>query len=88
MGLTVLTANDADEAIQILDSHPEIELLLTETRIPGGCMDGVQLAHHVRARWPPLTIIVMSGLTDTELSDLPLDSLEQIPIMSHRSLPR
>lgn len=75
MGLTALVANDADEAMAVLDSHPEIELLLTDIRMPAGSIDGVRLAHHVRDRWPPLKIIVMSGLIDIELSDLPLDSI-------------
>ncbi len=75
MGLTALVANHADEAMAVLDSHPEIELLLTDIRMPAGSMDGVRLAHHVRDRWPPLKIIVMSGLIDIELSDLPLDSV-------------
>jgi CheY-like chemotaxis protein len=74
LGLTVLAARDADEAIQLLDSHPEIELLLTDLKMPGS-MDGVRLAHHVRDRWPPVKIIVMSGLSQTALADLPEGSL-------------
>ena len=50
MGLVVLSASDADEAIALLDTHPEIELLLTDITMPGS-MDGVRLAHHVRHRW-------------------------------------
>jgi len=34
MGLIVLVANDADEAIGLLDSHPEIELLMTDIKMP------------------------------------------------------
>jgi CheY-like chemotaxis protein len=75
MGLTVVAANDAAEAILILDRHPEIELLLIDMWMPGGSMDGLQLAHQVRGRWPPLKIIVMSELIDVELSDWPLDSI-------------
>jgi len=75
MGLTPLAAGDADEAIALLDSHPEIELLLTDIKMPSGSMDGVRLAHHVRDRWPPVKIIVVSGLFDTDPADLPLDSI-------------
>jgi hypothetical protein len=38
-------------------------------------MDGVRLAHHVRDRWPPVRIIVASGMIETELSELPDDSI-------------
>jgi CheY-like chemotaxis protein len=75
MELTVVAANDAAEAILILDSHPEIELLLIDMWMPGGSMDGLQMAHQVRRRWPTLKIIVISELIDVELSDLPLDSI-------------
>ena len=69
-GYTVLEAVDADEAIQLLDVHREIEVLLTDKEIPGS-MDGVRLAHHVRDRWPPVKIIVSSGSRDIRPSDLP-----------------
>jgi len=74
MGLIVLTAADADEAILLLDAHAEIRLLLTDIMMPGS-MDGLRLAHHVRDRWPPVKIIVISGLVDTQLSELPADSI-------------
>jgi len=74
LGLVVLEANDADEAIAVLDAHPEIELMMTDIRMPGS-MDGARLAHHVRGRWPPVKIIVASGLVDTLLCDLPKGSV-------------
>jgi CheY-like chemotaxis protein len=74
MGLVVLSASDADEAIAILNIHPEIELLLTDITMSGS-MDGIRLAHHVRHRWPSVKIIVLSGLIGTPLSDLPRDSI-------------
>ncbi len=73
LGLKVLVAGDADEAIDLLDAHAEIELLLTDVTMPGS-MDGVRLAHHVRKRWPPIKILVTSGRPGTSLGDLPLGS--------------
>jgi CheY-like chemotaxis protein len=73
LGLAVVAAADADGAITLLDSHPEIELMLTDIRMSGS-MDGVKLAHHVRHRWPPVRIIVASGLA-TALEDLPRGSV-------------
>jgi CheY-like chemotaxis protein len=74
LGFTVLTADNADEAILLLDSRSDIELLLTDIQMPGS-MDGVRLAHHVATRWPPVKIIVMSGSPQFTLSDLPANSL-------------
>jgi CheY-like chemotaxis protein len=73
-GLVVLTASDADEAIALLDTHPEIEVLFTDIRMPGS-MDGIRLAHHVRHRWPPVKIIVASGRIETLLEELPPGSV-------------
>jgi len=74
LGLVVLAANNADEAIAQLDEHPEIELMMTDIRMPGS-MDGARLAHHVRGRWPPVKIIVASGWADAQHRDLPKGSI-------------
>ncbi len=73
LGMVVLAAADADEAIVLLDGHPDIELLLTDIKMPGS-MDGIRLAHHVRDRWPPVKIIVLSGLRNTRATQLPVES--------------
>ena len=74
MGMIALVADDADEAIVLLETHPEITVLFTDIRMAGS-MDGVRLAHHAFRRWPPIRIIVTSGLTPVDLASLPDDSL-------------
>jgi CheY-like chemotaxis protein len=74
LGLRVFSADNADDAIQLMESHPEIELLLTDIRMPGS-MDGIRLAHFVADRWPPVKIIVLSGNLATALSELPPESI-------------
>ena len=59
-GYAVLHATDADEAIKLLESHPEIRLLFTDVQMPGS-MDGVRLVEACRKRWPPVRIVVTSG---------------------------
>lgn len=59
-GFIVLEASNADEAINILNAHPEIRLMFTDIDMPGS-MDGLKLASAVRDRWPPVKIIVASG---------------------------
>jgi len=69
-GVAVLEAGSADEAIALLDGHPEIGFLVTDVEMPGS-MDGVRLAHHVRNRWPPVKILVVSGRLHVTLDQLP-----------------
>ena len=59
-GYEVLEAGSADEAIQELERHPDIRLVITDVDMPGS-MDGVRLAHFVRERWPSAALIVVSG---------------------------
>jgi len=65
-GFIVLEASNADDAIDILNAHPEIRLMFTDIDMPGS-MDGLKLAAAVRDRWPPVKIIVASG--HRQLSD-------------------
>ena len=67
-GFTPLEAVNADEAIAILESRPDISLLYTDVQMPGS-MDGLKLAHAVHGRWPHIKIILVSGqvaVTDDE----------------------
>ncbi len=59
-GFLVLEASNADDAIDMLNAHPEIRLMFTDIDMPGS-MDGLRLAAAVRNRWPPVKIIVASG---------------------------
>lgn len=74
IGLVVLEAADADEALGLFDAHAEIRLLFTDIRMPGS-MDGLRLAHRVRDRWPPIRVIVVSGELDTRPWQLPDNSV-------------
>jgi CheY-like chemotaxis protein len=60
-GFVTFMAEDALAALNICTSHPEaIDVLLTDVHMPGP-MDGLELAHHVRKRWPWIDIIVIAG---------------------------
>ena len=60
-GFLVYEAENADEAIRMLELHATIRFVFTDVNMPGS-MDGLKLAHYVRGRWPPIKIIVTSGL--------------------------
>jgi CheY-like chemotaxis protein len=61
-GFEAIGVKSADEAILILESRDDIRIVFTDVNMPGS-MDGIRLAHAVRHRWPPIEIIVTSGLT-------------------------
>jgi CheY-like chemotaxis protein len=69
-GFEVVEAANADEAIRILESRWDIRVVFTDIQMPGS-MDGLKLAHAVRNRWPPIKIIVTSGLEFLTAQDLP-----------------
>lgn len=73
LGLTVLTADNADQGLALLDKRPDIQFLITDIQMPGS-MDGIRLAHQAAERWPPIKILVVSGMFKTELSVLPAGS--------------
>jgi CheY-like chemotaxis protein len=72
-GYEALEAQDADEAIRILESRSDIDLVFTDVQMPG-TMDGIKLSHYIRDRWPPVRIMVASGKTILEESSLPVGS--------------
>lgn len=72
-GYEALEARDADEAIAILGTRNDIDLVFTDVHMPG-TMDGIKLAHYIRNRWPPVKVIVASGAAILEESSLPTGS--------------
>lgn len=59
-GYEVLTAADADRAIEMLESRVDIATVLTDIEIPGS-MNGLRLATAIRDRWPPVNVVMTSG---------------------------
>lgn len=73
-GYTVLSANNADAAIRILEARLDITLVFTDIDMPGS-MDGLKLAAFVRGRWPPMRIVIASGKHRPYPKDLPLNAV-------------
>jgi two-component system, response regulator PdtaR len=72
-GHTVIATFDADEAIRVLEKVPGIQLVITDINMPGS-MDGLRLAAAVRDRWPPIHLILVTGLGPPQRSELPAGS--------------
>lgn len=69
-GFDVVEAGNADEAMEILGSRPDIAVVFTDIQMPGS-MDGLKLAAKIRGCWPPIKIIATSGIVNVRKLDLP-----------------
>jgi two-component system, response regulator PdtaR len=69
-GFDVVEAGNADEAIAILESHPNIHIVFTDVQMPGS-MDGIKLSAFIRRRWPPIKLITTSGRVTLQEGELP-----------------
>ena len=72
-GYEVLTAANADEAIEVLESRNDINAVFTDIEMPGS-MDGLRLAAAVRDRWPPINIVVTSGKSRPRDAQMPTNT--------------
>ena len=64
LGYTVLEAADGASALALLARGGRVDALLTDVVMPG--MSGPELARRVRASWPNLPVIFISGYADPE----------------------
>lgn len=62
LGHTVIEANSARDALSILESNGEVDLLITDHAMPQ--MTGAQLIAEVGQRWPALPAILATGYAD------------------------
>jgi CheY-like chemotaxis protein len=56
----VVEAANADEALAVLQFTTDVALIVTDIRMPGS-MDGLELAKTVRAAFPEIRIVLISG---------------------------
>jgi two-component system, response regulator PdtaR len=84
-GFDVVEAENADEAILVLERRLDISVVFTDIQMPGS-MDGLKLAAAVRGRWPPIKIVATSGLLEIGQDDLP-SGIRFLPSLTvlHRS---
>jgi CheY-like chemotaxis protein len=62
-GYNVLEAANAPAAINVIDTYPNIDLLITDVGLPGG-MNGRQLAEAVRMRRKELKVLFITGYAE------------------------
>jgi DNA-binding NtrC family response regulator len=73
-GIDSVEAANADEALSILGSRPDIDVVFTDVNMPGS-MDGLELSRLVSQRWPALGIIITSGMVRLARSALAANTL-------------
>jgi len=73
-GYDVIAVANADDAIKVLESRNDIHTIFTDIDLPGS-MDGLKLAAAVRDRWPPVNIIVTTGMRAPRHEEMPTRSL-------------
>ena len=59
-GVATLHASDAPDALEVLDSHPEVGVMMIEADL-GGPVGGLDLSRRVSSERPDLKVIVTSG---------------------------
>jgi CheY-like chemotaxis protein len=69
-GFSVLEATEADDAIRVLQKRPDIRVVLTDIDMPDS-LDGLELAHAIRHRWPPIQVVLTSGKMRPAPDELP-----------------
>jgi CheY-like chemotaxis protein len=69
-GYAVIPADGPRQALLALEARGEIHLLFTDVQMPGE-IDGLELAHLVRRRWPRVRLLVTSGQYPVAAEELP-----------------
>lgn len=65
-GYTVLRAENASEALTLLDGAGHIDLLFSDLIMPGG-MNGVMLAREVKRRRPRMRVLLTTGYAESSI---------------------
>ncbi|MDB5210066.1 MAG: sensor signal transduction histidine kinase [Sediminibacterium sp.] len=50
------------EALEVMNTHALFDLVITDMQMPG--MDGIQLTHLIRAKYPEIPVILLSSIGD------------------------
>ncbi len=70
-GFVVFEARNADEALRVLSTEPDVLMTITDVDMRDGSLDGFQLAQVIAMRWPEIGLLIISGQSRPRVSDLP-----------------
>jgi two-component system cell cycle sensor histidine kinase/response regulator CckA len=69
-GYDVLSADDAEKALQIIREDKPIDCVIADVHMPG--MNGDEMARRIRAIRPDLKILFVTGFADTLFNSQPV----------------
>jgi CheY-like chemotaxis protein len=69
-----VTTASADQAIAVLEHRDDVQLVITDVNLPG-VLNGLDLAAAVKARWPPINIVIATGYGAPGSDQIPAGSL-------------
>ena len=69
-GFQTFHAYDAEAAAQVLDEHPEIELVVTEAQLPGD-VTGLELCRRVSLQRPNVQLVVTATSQELHRDNVP-----------------
>lgn len=81
LGYATLVAADAQEALSILHSGADVDLVFTDLVMPGG-MSGYELARRLAANWPDLPVLLTSGYADELVRREPDDAVARLKVLN------
>jgi len=62
---TIYTARNGEEALEMIDAHPDLALIVSDQRMPG--LTGIDLLRQVSAKRPDLIRMLITAYTEIEL---------------------
>jgi CheY-like chemotaxis protein len=65
-GYRVLEASDGDKALALLETHPDIAVVLLDLRIPGH--GGMEILAAIHRHNPKISVIMVTGVVDREIA--------------------
>ena len=68
LGFEVIAVTNGEQAMQSIDSNPDIELLVTDIVMPGG-MNGTRLSIEAKKKIPNIKVLYMSGFPSGVIAD-------------------
>ena len=80
LGYVVVRAGSGGAALDLLDRHPNIDLILLDFAMPG--MSGVDVARQAQLKYPAIPILFVTGYVDkSALGDVSDDRIVKKPFI-------
>ncbi len=77
-GYTVISATNGEEALELLESRDDIQLIVSDVVMP--VMDGPTMVRQARSQFPDMPILFMSGYAEEQLrKTIDLDRMAFLP---------